>query len=79
MKNIYELKLHEMAVIETRQATDGAPVKWMVTRVPGGWIYQRNNVNVTDQTTTFVPYNSEFCVKRPIPTNDTNTVILKHG
>lgn len=73
MDKIYKLELHESTVIETKQTTEGNTVKWIVTRVPGGWIYQRSNVNVTDQTTTFVPFNNEFMQRTQIPTHETTT------
>lgn len=49
-KGIYDLELMEFTQV-------GKDMGWIVTRVPGGWIYQRT-YNPT--ATTFVPYNEEF-------------------
>jgi len=46
-KTIYTLKLHEHVGV-------GLNCSYMVTRVPGGWIYQDNTAAV------FVPFSDEF-------------------
>lgn len=55
-KSIYDLGLHES--VSVNNGTDS------VTRVPGGWIYERwryvGNDNYEPFSTAFVPFNTEF-------------------
>lgn len=47
-KDIYSMELHETM-------STGAPAyRYIVIRVPGGWIYDNEDVAV------FVPFNNEF-------------------
>ena len=48
-KTLYDLKLHEVNVVNPNI---------IVMRVPGGWIYKSNSVSST--SLIFVPYNDEF-------------------
>lgn len=62
---MWNLGLHKsMIVSEIREYGTRVP-RWKVTRVPGGWIYERL-VGWGDQTVkesaAFVPLNSEFVV-----------------
>jgi len=64
MKTIYDLKLHEILLEQNIEA--------VITRVPGGWIYQlsdimRNRDKVCNNlcTPVFVPLNVEFRPKMP--------------
>ena len=58
-KSIYELGLHEVWNQEMQWG-----IRYTVTRVPGGWIYQAINrpINGNDiyLQPLFVPYNKEF-------------------
>jgi len=51
-KDIYDLKPHESTTID-----NGA---FVVTRVPGGWIYTREEPQVNIANPVFVPYSKEF-------------------
>lgn len=49
--NIYELDLHETMI-------EG---DFMIMRVPGGWIYERRNLNGHEKAAcVFVPYNNDM-------------------
>ncbi len=48
-KTIYDLELHE---------TDYSPKNFVVTRVPGGWIYTWWGDD--GHSSTFVPFDNEF-------------------
>ena len=50
-KIIYEMELHESIILSSELC---------VTRVPGGWIYDRLLRNLGDIKSLFVPYNDEF-------------------
>lgn len=50
---IYDLKLHESSIINTR--VNGLIIEYRVIRVPGGWIYR----NVGTNYETFVPFNND--------------------
>lgn len=58
MEKIYELKLHESC----------AAAGYIATRVPGGWLYYKENKHsgfgsqndTYTVTCTFVPYSDEF-------------------
>lgn len=54
-KTIYDLELHESITQET--FGKGMPIKWMVTRVPGGWFYQDSNPNRKTVSEFLVPFN----------------------
>jgi hypothetical protein len=55
MKSIYELKLHEITMLNQ---------KIRVIRVPGGWIYERVTKKISDTDNeviaVFVPYSDEY-------------------
>ena len=55
-KTIYELGLHES--VSANNGTDS------ITRVPGGWLYERwrwvEGDNYEPFAVTFVPFNNEF-------------------
>jgi len=55
-KTIYDLKLHEYIIIDYSDT--------IVTRVPGGWIYEIERSNGHSRgrliNTIFVPYNNEY-------------------
>lgn len=59
-KTIYDLKLHESITIQIKSLDDSYPIKWQVTRVPGGWFYQDTNPNRKTVSEFFVSYNNEF-------------------
>lgn len=52
--NIYNLKLHEVAVINS---------ELHVIRVPGGWIYE-SFINDKSISSVFIPFNNEFQNKK---------------
>lgn len=56
-KNLYEMKLHEMARANWDQ--NGA-VCYDVMRVPGGWIYTMFDKSKESQSSVFVEYHNEF-------------------
>lgn len=58
---IYELKLHDSTWVEEK----GLNIN--ILRVPGGWIYNQRLLNETI-TSVFVPFNTEFNNKKPLPT-----------
>ena len=49
-KKLYEMELHE-------NIKDGAV---LITRVPGGWIYEIPRGNTMRITSQFIPFNKEF-------------------
>jgi hypothetical protein len=56
--SVYDLKLHESARVQSDEG-----ITYVITRVPGGWIYQ-----YTDRfsvTSAFVPLNNEFQIGFP--------------
>lgn len=55
--NIYDMKLHEVKLISINSPF--IYKQFMVTRVPGGWLYQQYNVAV-ENNGIFVPYHDEF-------------------
>lgn len=59
IKTIYQLKLHETLETEMKWG-----LRYAITRVPDGWIYQGinrpYNGNDVYTSTTFVPYNKEY-------------------
>lgn len=61
MKNkkhkLYELELHEVLEF-TRQG-----VKFVVTRVPGGWVYYSPALERGTSASVFVPFSQEFLEK----------------
>ena len=57
MKDIYKLKMHEVATVEDKSIE--------VIRVPGGWLYSRIfsstvSNNIIACNTVFVSHDSEF-------------------
>ena len=53
--NIYQMKLHQQEKVH-----DGL----MVTRVPGGWIYETPDASGQYWSSCFVPFDNEFqCAK----------------
>jgi hypothetical protein len=52
--NIYNMKLHDIFEIKDRTFTG------TITRVPGGWIYERDMPGYSHSTSTFVPLDNEF-------------------
>jgi hypothetical protein len=54
MKNIYELKLHEILVIEDKYLLT------TVLKVPGGWIYRSYDKENKILGSVFVPFNTEW-------------------
>jgi len=52
-KSIYELELHETLELEVNSG------HLAITRVPGGWIYEKRVPGVS-VSITFVPFNVEF-------------------
>jgi hypothetical protein len=58
---IYSLQLHESCHIALMGLDGVAVADYGVLRVPGGWLYQRWDVEKQDYIeTTFVPFNNEF-------------------
>ena len=54
-KAIYKLKLHEATT--TPELIKGANLKYIVTRVAGGWLYEST---CEDGSLVFVPYCEEM-------------------
>lgn len=52
---IYDLKLHE-AIAEQIYSNGNHITTMLVTRVPGGFLYSNNELNIQ----TFVPYNEDL-------------------
>jgi hypothetical protein len=50
-KSIYDLKLHEWMQVDEYL---------IITRVPGGWIYEYRRPSVNILEPVFVPYSNEF-------------------
>ena len=51
-KTIYDLKLHEILRVDTEY------VYWVVTRVPGGWLYRPSGNE--EFIFIFVPWNNDL-------------------
>lgn len=49
--NIYNLELHNATKVDNNL---------IITRVPGGWIYESLTKELNSISSTFVPYNEEF-------------------
>jgi len=60
-KTIYDLKFNESLIIYTNPSngTTQDGLKFTVTRVPGGWIYE-SVAYASSLSNVFVPYNDEF-------------------
>lgn len=58
MQNIYTLKLGESYEDEQND--------YVITRVPGGWIFYKYYVgmNSSSKTSVFVPFNNEFKINK---------------
>lgn len=56
-KSIYELGLHESAIVLITDADYGSTEAVTATRVPGGWLYR---TPIAGLTIGFVPYSDEF-------------------
>lgn len=56
--NLYKMKLNEV-IIERRP---DQPVSFIITRVPGGWIYFHLDKSANIGSSSFVPHNDEFQV-----------------
>jgi hypothetical protein len=52
--DIYNMELHEQFEIEDKA------FKGLITRVPGGWIYERDCVGYRICTSVFIPFDNEF-------------------
>jgi hypothetical protein len=52
--NIYKMKLHERITLFDDK------YKLLITRVAGGWIYERQEPSVNLLHQVFVPFNNEF-------------------
>lgn len=58
-KNIYDLKLHEVSVVECESLFT------LALRVPGGWIYRSYDKGSNILSAVFVRFDNEF---QPSPT-----------
>jgi hypothetical protein len=61
MKTIYELQEHETTNVADPSAPTERHREWIVTKVPGGWIYQ----SIQTGYTCFVPDNRKEYVTGP--------------
>lgn len=52
--NLYNMRLHEIISVRDKN------FQGTITRVPGGWIYERDIPDYRHSTATFVPYDNEF-------------------
>lgn len=60
MEKIYKLKFGESSEIETEVSKENRriyTITYIVTRVPGGWIFKRD---LHDSVPVFVPFDNEF-------------------
>ena len=59
-KTIYNLKLHEVMQITTKDEDSRSITTYLVTRVPGGWIY---TMHYNPDSTMFIPWNNDLLPK----------------
>ena len=52
--DIYKMKLHERFTLFDEK------YKLLITRVPGGWIYERQEPSVNLLHQVFIPFDNEF-------------------
>jgi hypothetical protein len=53
--NIYEMKLHDSFELKGNYG-----ITYIITRVPGGWLYHYVRLDCNSMTCTFVPWNANL-------------------